>query len=204
MSDASNIASVVVQAAAMKRPVFRMPAPAPNVSVWTLTGNDGSSLRLDGLLVSGGDIILRGKFSSVTLNCCTLDPGNTGDSALFAPIRRRKRPSPVPSLDRGRDHPNSPSTAALPGPSAPEMAETSKTLNANDSIIQGTRTSAFGLFTADDVQDPVDLALILRASSPLSTFLVSSLDSATQQSLSTWDGVSVLPSALLTGITLPR
>src|ERR1700722_1518193 len=69
VSDASNITSVVVQAAAMKRPVFRMPAPAPNVSVWTLTGNDGSSLRLDGLLVSGGDIILRGKFSSVTLNC---------------------------------------------------------------------------------------------------------------------------------------
>jgi len=199
VSDTSNIANVVVQAAAMKRPVFRMPAPAPNVSAWTLTGNDGSSLRLDGLLVSGGDIILRGKFSSVTLSCCTLDPGNTGDSSLFAQSvdGRDLRPCRLwiegeiiqLTLDR-----------CITGPIRTRNGGNVETLNANDSIIQGIRTSAFGLFTADDLQDPVDLALILRASSPLATFLMGLLDSAAQQSLSAWDGVSVLPNPLLTGL----
>jgi hypothetical protein len=37
-----------------------------------------SQLVLDGLFVSGGDLILDGSFASVTLTCCTLDPGNAG------------------------------------------------------------------------------------------------------------------------------
>lgn len=35
-------------------------------------------LVLDGLFVSGGDIVLRGFFDTVSLVCATLDPGNAG------------------------------------------------------------------------------------------------------------------------------
>jgi hypothetical protein len=199
VSDAANIDDLVVQAAAKKRPVFRFPAPAPNVSAWTLTGNEGSLLRLDGLLISGGDVVLRGKFASVSLSCCTLDPGNASDSALFAQAvdGRDLRPSRLwieaevaqLTLDR-----------CITGPIRTRNGGDVETLTANDSIIQGIRTSGFGLLTADDVQHPVDLALVLRASDPLSTFLLGSLDAATQQSLSTWDGGSVPASALLAGL----
>jgi hypothetical protein len=41
-----------------------------------------SELVFDGLFISGGDIVLRGDFKSVTLNCCTLDPGTAGVKAV--------------------------------------------------------------------------------------------------------------------------
>lgn len=37
---------------------------------------------LEGLFISGGDIVLRGDFERVTLFCCTLDPGNQGTKAV--------------------------------------------------------------------------------------------------------------------------
>jgi hypothetical protein len=46
---------------------------------WTFTGSIvnglGSTLLLDGLFVSGADIVLAGSFDQVTLSTCTLDPG---------------------------------------------------------------------------------------------------------------------------------
>jgi len=200
VTDITNVDKVVVQAAAMKRPVFRLPAPAPAVSAWTLTGNDGSSLDLAGLMISGGDVILRGRFASVTLTCCTLDPGNSGvDAAIFAQSvdGRDLRPSrlwieaEVATLTLDR---------CIIGPIRTRKGGNVETLTANDSIIQGIRTSAFGDFTADDVLDPLDLALIARARDPLSMFLLSSMDALTQQSLSGWDGISTPSDALLAGL----
>jgi hypothetical protein len=193
VGDATNIDNVVVQAAAKKRPVFRLPAPAPAVATWTLTGNDESSLTLDGLLISGGDVVLKGKFANVTLTCCTLDPGNAGDSGLFMQSidGRDVRPCRLwieaelrqLTLDR-----------CITGPIRTRNGGDVETLSANDSILQGIRTSQFGLFTIDDIQDPVDLAQIFRATSPLSGLLHDSLDAEEQKALSDWDGKGV-PSA---------
>jgi hypothetical protein len=53
------------------RPVVR-----PTTATWTFTGTPGSELVLDGLLVSGCDILLLGEFASVTITTTTLDPGS--------------------------------------------------------------------------------------------------------------------------------
>ena len=117
--------------------------------------------------------------SSVTLSCCTLDPGNTA-------ILHR---SPDPSMEEifGRavwieaEVMQLTLDRCITGPIRTRNGGAVKTLGANDNIIQEIRTSEFGLLTADDVQDPIDLALILRAPSPLSTFLLGSMDAGTQQ-----------------------
>jgi hypothetical protein len=82
VKDVSNIANVTVMAQNPGRPVIRLAPPAPKVTEWAFSGTDNSStLVLDGLLVSGGDVVLKGKFGSVTLRCCTFDPGTAVDDA---------------------------------------------------------------------------------------------------------------------------
>jgi hypothetical protein len=82
-SAASGIAEVTVGAENEMRPLIRLPAmPSPNVTEWVFTGGADDThlarLVLDGLFVSGGDIVLRGFFDTVSLVCVTLDPGNAG------------------------------------------------------------------------------------------------------------------------------
>ncbi|MEE6179633.1 phage tail protein [Mycobacterium sp. 050134] len=65
------IRNVVIRAADEQRAVIRTD---PGTQ-WIFTGTNGT-LRLEALLVSGADVVLRGTFSDVTLSCCTLDPGS--------------------------------------------------------------------------------------------------------------------------------
>jgi len=82
VSDVSGIEMVTIAAANQQRPVIRI---APGAPAWTLIGaGSHSSLVFDGLLFSGGDIILKGDFDTVTINCCTFDPGTAGTSSTFA------------------------------------------------------------------------------------------------------------------------
>lgn len=57
-------------------PVIRLPMSSPNPAQWVFTGTAGSTLTLEGFLFSGGDIVLQGRFESVTITCCTFDPGD--------------------------------------------------------------------------------------------------------------------------------
>ena len=64
----------------------------PTPGGWTelvFDGAAGSCLVLDGLFVSGADLVLTGSFDCVTLTCCTLDPGTTAppptESAASSP-----------------------------------------------------------------------------------------------------------------------
>ncbi len=87
-SVATPIVQVTIRADNKTRPLIRLPAPAPNPAQWVFTGGPETApanLALDGLFVIGGDIVLRGVFDGVTINCCTLDPGGAGVSpALYA------------------------------------------------------------------------------------------------------------------------
>jgi hypothetical protein len=85
-SDVAGIAQVTIAAANQQRPVFRIPPPA---TPWTFTGNPNSSLVLDGLLVSGCDIVLEGEFDSVSITCCTFDPGTATPSGFAQSIDGR-------------------------------------------------------------------------------------------------------------------
>ncbi len=85
VADLKGIRDVELRAKSMQRSLIR-PEPAAD---WVFTGiaNPGAGaadpatgvedavLVLDGLFVSGVDIVLRGSFDRVTLSCCTLDPG---------------------------------------------------------------------------------------------------------------------------------
>src|SRR5262249_9807739 len=72
----AGVENVTLRAQALRRPVIRIPAGSP---VWALKGSTAQSrLVLDGLFISGGDILLEGSFAIVTLTFCTLDLGNAG------------------------------------------------------------------------------------------------------------------------------
>jgi hypothetical protein len=67
------IQQVTLLAAQSERPLVRLPLGSAG---WVFTGaGEQSSLVLEGMFVSGGDVVLRGVFDNVTLTCCTLDPG---------------------------------------------------------------------------------------------------------------------------------
>ncbi len=82
VANLSNIQQLSIVAQNQTRPVIRFtPAPQGSIAEWIINGTSGGSLVLDGLLFSGGDVVLTGTFASVTLTCCTFDPGNVaGDS----------------------------------------------------------------------------------------------------------------------------
>ncbi|NJR24920.1 MAG: hypothetical protein HC786_23550 [Richelia sp. CSU_2_1] len=74
VSNLSNIQHVTLRAENNTRSLIRLPASSPAVE-WVFSGNKGSELVLEGLFISGGDLVLTGSFDRVTLRCCTLDPG---------------------------------------------------------------------------------------------------------------------------------
>jgi len=190
VGDVTNIGNVLLQAGQNKRPVLRLPTPTgADVSVWTLTGSGSQSvLVLDGLLVSGGDIVLAGSFASVTLTCCTLDPGNTGDSTVFAQSVDQRDLLPchlwieaeISSLTLDR---------CIAGPIHTRYGGSVETLSVANSVVQGIRTSdPTQPLTVADIQDPSDLALALRAPGALPVFLRDNLAPAVLSELNGWDG----------------
>ncbi|PZV11714.1 MAG: hypothetical protein DCF22_13825 [Leptolyngbya sp.] len=80
VSNLDNIQRVTLRAENNTRPLIRLPAPAPTAAEWVFSGTPGSELILEGLLISGGDLVLAGSFDKVTLRCCTLDPGETANA----------------------------------------------------------------------------------------------------------------------------
>jgi hypothetical protein len=73
---------VVLQAQNQERPTVRPAEPE-----WIFTGTGAAALTIDGILLSGGcDLVLAGSFDTVTLSCCTLDPGSwDADRAQWRP-----------------------------------------------------------------------------------------------------------------------
>jgi hypothetical protein len=89
---------LVVRAGNRQRPLVRLPVASPGPSVWTFTGSlgadqRGSTLVLDGVFVSGGELVLAGEFDQVTLSTTTLDPGDhtqvSADGRALIPVRLR-------------------------------------------------------------------------------------------------------------------
>jgi len=82
--DGANMVQVTgaltLQAAIQSCPLIRLPED----SAWVIHGAPGATLVLDGLFVSGGDVVLTGSFDSVTLNCCTFDPGTEASPGELA------------------------------------------------------------------------------------------------------------------------
>ncbi len=103
-SVATGIVAVTIGVENTYRPLVRLRLTSTSgPTEWVFTGGDAAhpgQLVLDGLFVSGGDLVLRGTFDTVTLLCCTLDPG-----AAPVPIRPGASPpaSPFAVAADGRD-----------------------------------------------------------------------------------------------------
>ena len=102
-ASASPAGPLTVRARPGERPLIRFPAhPAPGERPrWVFRGGEGARLVLDGLFVSGGDLVLQGSFEHVRIVGCTFDPGTLHPGAPGAGTRpgrdadgRRRRPSP--------------------------------------------------------------------------------------------------------------
>jgi hypothetical protein len=79
VADVPGIRQVTIRGSNRRRPVVRLAGAGQS---WTLTaglpggGVDCILLALEGLFLSGADLVLAGTFDQVQLSCCTLDPGD--------------------------------------------------------------------------------------------------------------------------------
>ena len=202
VSDVGNttagIQQVTLRAVNKSRPLIRL--PGPNLTEWAFTGTDGGKLFLEGLFVSGGDIVLGGVFDSVTLTCCTFDPGTSGETAnpptVYAKSVDGRDLIPcrlwveaqVRQLNVDR---------CIMGPIRTRAGGEIEKLTVTDSIVQAIRTSSSGLFNLADLKDPTRLASKLRdARDPLSSFLRGRFTSATSKLLDRYSGSKQLTKAL--------
>lgn len=96
----SPAAPLTIRARPGERPLIRLPGRAGpgERPQWVFRGGEGARLVLDGLFVSGGDIVLQGPFEHVKITGCTFDPGTLNPDLAAqgrgAPGRRRRRTSP--------------------------------------------------------------------------------------------------------------
>jgi hypothetical protein len=154
--------NLTVNATNNQRPLIRLDAGKP----WTIHGHsDETSLTLDGLFVSGQDIVLTGAFSTVTISCCTLDPGSGATPDVFDDPFGSPPGSPFQIAADGR--PLRPTRlwieAAVTslvidrcvlGPIRTRGAGNVETTTIGNSTLQAIRTSNLGPITQADVMDP--------------------------------------------------
>ena len=189
-SSAEPIVSLLVRAGAGMRPVLR---PTGRAGPWIFTGGGEAQLVLDGLTVSGCDIVLRGSFDTVRMTACTIDPGTAGpgspplaaavDGASLAPCRIFVEADPgAPAGEGGTirqllvDH-------CILGPVRTRFGGAVEELTVTDSIIQGLRATVGTTFTAPDVFDPSLLATGLLSPGPLSAALLAAMPARTVAAL---------------------
>lgn len=214
------IAAVTVRAVDEGRAVVRLPGSSSAVArSWVLTGSDltassegpvqpTATLRLEGLLLSGLDIVLRGGFDCVTLSCCTLDPGT--DGSLWQPARVWQ-----PAVD-GRDLiagllkiEGTVSTLVIDrcilGPVRVRSGGVVQTLCASNSIIQGLPADTGGNLTPQAIYDPAGLFQLLHDKrDALTTWLTGQLTGAAATAVASYTtgaGVSAAKvSAVVAGL----
>jgi hypothetical protein len=184
---AGPVGSLLVRAGPAMRPVLRPKAPGP----WVFTGGSDGRLVLDGLTVSGCDIVLRGPFDTVRITACTIDPGTAtagspplataADGAPLAPCRIFIESGAIGQLLV--DH-------CILGPVRTRFRGSVETLTITDSIVQGLPATAGTSYTPADVFDPALLARGLfadpqsaAAADPLADALLTAMPSAAVDAL---------------------
>jgi hypothetical protein len=153
---------LTLSAANNRRPLIRLGAG----KAWTIHGrSDQSALTLDGLFVSGQDVVLTGAFGAVTLSCCTLDPGSGATPDVFDDPFGSPPPSPFQTAADGR--PLRPTRLWIEGsvntltidrcvlgPIRTRGAGVVETTTISNTTLQAIRTSNLGPIAKDSVMDP--------------------------------------------------
>jgi len=142
-----------------QRPLIRL---RPG-EVWVMNGTSAEAcLSLDGIFCSGGEIVLRGSFASVTLTCCTFDPGTAGGAgALFLDSADGRALAPLVLRIEATIETLCADRCVLgPVRTAGDGAVANASLS--NSIVQGIRTSGLGAIAAAEVKDLQHLARALQ------------------------------------------
>lgn len=198
-NSAANLAAITKAAIISRneeRPAIRL---APGAT-WTFTGGVGAELLLDGLLISGGDIILRGEFDSVTLRCCTLDPGTSGSptTTLFETSADGRPLRPVTLWVEGLVR-RLTVVRSIVGPLRTRHNGIIGQLTVSESIQQAIATASGSVLAAADIKDSTRLAMRLRgALTTLAKDLTNTFPAALNAALAAYDGKQP-PSASLLG-----
>ena len=199
-STTAPIVSLLVRAGPSQRPVLRPPVGS---GPWVFTGGGQAELVLDGLTVSGCDVVLRGSFASVRITACTFDPGaaspgagGSGPSPL-AVAADGSGPSPLAVAADGKllapcrifveADPDAASGGTIArlvvdrsilGPLRSRLGGSVETVTISDSIVQGLPATVGATYTADDVFDPSLLARALIADDPVARALLAAMPAA--------------------------
>ena len=75
---AAPVHRVTIRALNGTRPLIRLDGTADWVVKGDANTGDDQELVLDGIFLSGADLVLQGSFRVVRLKCCTFDPGTSG------------------------------------------------------------------------------------------------------------------------------
>jgi hypothetical protein len=227
---AAPIDTLLVQAGPQQRPVLRPTPDSPPggaMPAWVFTGSgEQAELTLDGLLVSGCDIVLRGSFKTVRITACTFDPGTLYRGAPPAPPSATPlgsavdgqplRPTTIwvgdPGTASGSPPEGSPSGSgaaaisqllidhSIVGPIRTRYGSSVETLTIADSIVQAIPATTGPEYTDADVYDPALLATSLKAQDPLSEALLAALPAAARMQLQTYTTPAPVPQAVVDGL----
>jgi hypothetical protein len=194
--------SLLIRAGQKMRPVLR---PAPSAGTWVFSGGAGQ-LVLDGLTLSGCDIVLRGSFDTVRITACTIDPGTAAggspplataaDGVALAPCRVFIEAAITQLLiDR-----------SVLGPVRTRYGGSVVTMTITDSIVQGLPATTGPAYTAADVFDPRLLTVGLTADDKLAQALLAAMPAAAVTELQAYESEkpasqeSGLPAEVLSGL----
>ncbi|WP_428339394.1 phage tail protein [Mycobacterium sp.] len=205
-SPGAPIGAVAVCAGDENRAVIRTAAGA---DPWMFQGaatadHNPSVLRLEGILFSGTDIVLRGTFDEVVLNCATIDPGTAGN------LRTPATPWDV-SVD---ERPLAPSRIwvegtvrslvldrCILGPVRTRRGGVIETLTGTDSILQGLPTALGSELTTESVFDDDTLFSALKYQrDPLSQWLATQLGAASTGAVTAHVDATAVPPADLAAV----
>ncbi|HEX6086066.1 MAG TPA: hypothetical protein VF266_16155 [Thermoanaerobaculia bacterium] len=187
-------ADVTIRALHATRPCIRT---APNTE-WRITGAGNATLRLEGIFLSGADLVLDGDFENVELSFSTLDPGSAGDPSASNPFEtaidgRNLTPSRVFIEGKVRKLTIS---SCITGPIRTRNKGQLELLEIDRSIVQAIGTNRFD-GTLPPLFDLEPFAERLQARlEPLSIALSNALTPATRAALDAAEAAEDYPPAL--------
>ena len=163
-------ATLTLQADNKQRPLVAL----DDHSAWIIEGiGSAARLVLDGMFVSGQDIVLRGSFTEVTLTCSTLDPGSAADPGAAGEATASPPGAPFQRAANGRSlRPTRLWIEArietltidrcVLGPVRTRGGGTVETATISNSTLQGLRSSGYGPVTLGEVKDGSRLLRMLQ------------------------------------------
>jgi hypothetical protein len=197
VADVAPVASLLVRAGDGERPVVRLPDGA----VWTFTGAAGAELTLDGLFVSGGDVVLRGAFATVRITGCTFDPGTldaggdalaeSADGRALAPVTLWIEADPAAAPGEPGAIEQLVVDHCVLGPVRTRNGGAVEQVALSDSVVQGIEPSG-----ALAVYDPELLVRALGAASPLAADVRGRLSAGASDVVTSYGGGTVSATSL--------